>query len=232
VATYSEFRAQLKKELKSAFKVRREAYQDIKEDLSDKKDKIRLYRKEASRLSSMANKRIDRLEKANLTDSPAYKKWVDKGSVRFGVKGKNHNELQKEVARLRNFIGSDTSTVRGINRTLKEMADNTGIKYSTMKELRQSAGKFFELADKVEQYLRTVEDMASAIGYQKIWESINKYVKKQEINLSSGENNIEELTQKVISAMDIYNDKEYINRDYDGAIVDYTISDWYQLKKD
>ena len=232
MATYSEFRAQLKKELKSAFKVRREAYQDIKEDLSDKKDKIRLYRKEASRLSSMANKRIDRLEKANLTDSPAYKKWVDKGSVRFGVKGKNHNELQKEVARLRNFIGSDTSTVRGINRTLKEMADNTGIKYSTMKELRQSAGKFFELADKVEQYLRTVEDMASAIGYQKIWESINKYVKKQEINLSSGENNIEELTQKVISAMDIYNDKEYINRDYDGAIVDYTISDWYQLKKD
>ena len=232
MATYSEFRAQLKKELKSAFKVRREAYQDIKEDLSDKKDKIRLYRKEASRLSSMANKRIDRLEKANLTDSPAYKKWVDKGSVRFGVKGKNHNELQKEVARLRNFIGSDTSTVRGINRTLKEMADNTGIKYSTMKELRKSSGKFFELSGKVEQYLRTVEDMASAIGYQKIWESINKYVKKQEINLSSGENNIEELTQKVISAMDIYNDKEYINRDYDGAIVDYTISDWYQLKKD
>ena len=221
-----------KSQIKGAQNTRKKAYDKINDTLENKEDRLKKYRKEASRLSSLANKRLNRLEKSGLEDSPAYKKWIDKGSVRFGVKGKNHNEVQKEVARLRSFIGSESSTIRGINRTLKEMADNTGIKYSTMKELRQSSGKFFELAAKVEQYLRTVEDMASSIGYQKIWESINKYVQKQEVNLSSGENNIEELTQKIISAMDIYNEREHINANYDGSSVDYSIEGWYQLKKD
>lgn len=212
--------------------VQKKAYNEVNDTLDKKEDRIRAYRKEASRLSSMANKRIARLEKANLQDSPAYKNWIDKGSVRFGVKGKDHNELQREVARLRNFIGSESSTIRGINRTLKEMADNTGIKYSTMKELRQSSGKFFELAGKVEQYLRTVEDMASAIGYQKIWEQINKYVKKNEIRLDSSENNIEELTRKVTEAMDIYNESERINVSSEGGGITYSIEGWYTLDKD
>ena len=213
-------------------KVQKKAYNEINDTLDKKEDRIRAYRKEASRLSSMANKRIGRLEKANLQDSPAYKNWIDKGSVRFGVKGKDHNELQREVARLRNFIGSESSTIGGINRTLKEMADNTGIKYSTMKELRQSSGQFFELASKVDQYLRTVEDMASSIGYQKIWEQINKYVKKNKIRLDSSENNIEELTRKVTESMDIYNESERINVSSEGGGIDYSIEGWYQLKKD
>ena len=200
----------------------------VVKDVKDKKERLQKERKEASRLASMANKRIGRLEKANLQDSPAYKNWIDKGSVRFGVKGKNHNELQKEVARLRNFIGSESSTIRGINRTLKEMADNTGIKYSNMKELKQSAGKFFELSSKVEQYLRTVEDKASAIGYQKIWEQINKYVKKNKIRLDSSENNIEELTGKITEAMDIYDEEEKFGAKTRSGYAE----GWYQLKKD
>lgn len=155
------------------------------------------FRKEVSRLASLANKRIQRLEDAKLTDSPAYQKWVENGGVKFGVKGKTYNQLQSEMARLNRFINAQTSTIRGINSNLKEMAANTGIKYGTLKELRSKAASFFELASKVEQYLRTVNDMASAIGYNKIWEVINEYVEKEKIDLSGAENNIDELSKMV-----------------------------------
>ena len=155
------------------------------------------FRKEVSRLASLANKRIQRLEDAKLTDSPAYQKWVENGSVKFGVKGKNYNQLQSEMARLNRFINAQTSTIRGINSNLKEMAANTGIKYGTLKELRSKAANFFELSSKVEQYLRTVNDMASAIGYNKIWEVINEYVEREKIDLSEAENNIDELSKMV-----------------------------------
>lgn len=155
------------------------------------------FRKEVSRLASLANKRIQRLEAAKLTDSPAYQKWVENGAVKFGVKGKTYNQLQSEMARLNRFINAQTSTIRGINSNLKEMAANTGIKYGTLKELRSKATSFFELASKVEQYLRTVNDMASAIGYNKIWEVINEYVEREKIDLSGAENNIDELSKMV-----------------------------------
>ena len=155
------------------------------------------FRKEVSRLASLANKRLQRLESAKLTDSPAYQKWVENGSVKFGVKGKTYNQLQSEMARLNRFINAQTSTIRGINSNLKEMAANTGIKYGTLKELRSKAANFFELSSKVEQYLRTVNDMASAIGYNKIWEVINEYVEREKIDLSEAENNIDELSKMV-----------------------------------
>lgn len=155
------------------------------------------FRKEVSRLASLANKRIQRLENAKLTDSPAYQKWVENGGVKFGVKGKTYNQLQSEMARLNRFINAQTSTIRGINSNLKEMAANTGIKYGTLKELRSKAANFFELSSKVEQYLRTVNDMASAIGYNKIWEVINEYVEREKIDLSEAENNIDELSKMV-----------------------------------
>lgn len=124
------------------------------------------------------------------------------------------------------FINSQTSTIRGINKSLKDMAKNTGIEYKNLKELRQSASTFFELASKVEQYLRTVEDMASAIGYQKIWKAINQYTKEEKINLSKGENDIEDMTRKVIDALDIYHEKG----DFRGASGGAVISGWYQLE--
>ena len=156
-----------------------------------------LSRAEVSKLVAKANKRVARLERNNLEDSPAYQKLVNDGDVRFSVRGKDHNQLQKEVSRLNKFLESETSTVRGINRVLKDMARNTGIKYKTLAELRTKSAKFFELSSKVEQYLRTVEDMASAIGYQKIWEAINKYVKAEGMDLNDANNDIDKMVQIV-----------------------------------
>ena len=156
-----------------------------------------LDRAEIRKLTAKANKRIERLEKNGLESSPAYQKWLADGEVKFSVKGKDHNQLQKEVSRLKRFLESETSTVRGVNRTLKEMAKNTGIKYKNLKDLRTKSAKFFELASKVEQYLRTVDDIASAIGYQKIWEAINKYTKQRGEALGDGEADIDAMVRTV-----------------------------------
>ena len=155
------------------------------------------YRKYVSSVMAVANKRIDRLEKNELTDSPAYQKYITEVGVKFSVKGLSHNELQSLVAKLKNFMESETSTVRGLNNVLKNMAKATGIKYDNMKDLQSKAKGFFELSSKVEQYLRNVEDIASAIGYQKIWEAVNQYVSTEKIDLANADDEIEELSKVV-----------------------------------
>ena len=72
------------------------------------KENAKAVKAEMSRLSAMANKRLQRLENAGLESSPAYQKWVADGSVKFGVRGKTHNELQAELSRLKNFINAET----------------------------------------------------------------------------------------------------------------------------
>lgn len=176
-------------------------------------------RKDASRLASMANKRLQRLESAGLTHSPAYKKWLEDGGQKFGVKGKTINEVQAEVARLKNFINSNTSTIRGLNNTLKEMAANTGMKYSNVKELHAKSEKFFELASKVEQYLRTVEDMASAIGYQKIWEAINQYVEATDADLTSSSIDLDQMTAIISDALASRDSGRADEMPYEGSII-------------
>ena len=183
-------------------------------DFSDymKAGEVKENRKRISRLVSLANKRLKRLEDAGLDDSPAYQKWVEAGSEKFSVKGKDHNQLQRELSRLKNFIESETSTVRGVNNVLKQMAQNTGIEYSNMQDLKNNAKTFFELSSKVEQYLRTVDDIASSIGYQKIWESINQYVKDERITLADAKMNIDQMI-KVVTDMLKASNNRYIDQD-------------------
>lgn len=153
---------------------------------------------EVSRKASMANKRLVRLENNNLTSSPAYQKWVDyQGGVKFSVKGKDYNQLQQELARLNQFIDAKTSTVRGLNKVLKDMAKNTGIKYGSIKELQSKASNFFTLADKIKEYLRQTEGSASAIGYQPIWQAINDYVEQEKLDLGASEMDIDSLVDKI-----------------------------------
>lgn len=194
--------------------------------LQEKADRIRALRQEASRLASKANKRVERLEKNGLKDSPAYKGYLASGGGRFGVRGKTHNEVQAELARLRKFIDANTSTVRGVNKYLTEIAANTGVKYKDLKDLRSKAPKFFQLAEKVEQYLRTVEDMASAIGYEKIWESINVYVEQNKIDLSDGETDIDLMVKRVSDAISEWEKPENLDFTSVGGK-----NIWYELPK-
>ena len=175
-----------------------------------KTDNIKAMRKEASRLASLANKRVARLERNELKDSPAYKQYIESGG-KFGVKGKDYNQVQQELSRLRRFIDSQTSTVKGTINNLKAMAANTGIQYKNLKDLKTKSAKFFELAGKVEQYLRSVDDMASAVGYQKIWEAINEYTDKARIDLGDSERDIDSMIADVTTAIKEYETPDTIN---------------------
>lgn len=158
-------------------------------------------KKETSRLASMANKRLVRLERNELTELPAYKTWQEHGSIKFSVKGKSYNELQSEFWRVKNFLDNKTSTVREANKVLVGIAKNTGIKYGSIKELKNSISKFFSLANRIKEYYKTANKNAEYLDYQKIWNQINVEIKKGVIDLTNA-TNIEETLNKFIKALD------------------------------
>lgn len=166
-----------------------------------KKETVSEYRRRVSRLASVANKRLERLERNDLKDSPAYQAFLKEGGHRFGVKGKSYNEVQQELSRLNRFLNSETSTIKGVKKVVTELAQNTGIKYTNFNDLKNKAAKFFELASKAEQYLRNVEDAASAIGYQKIWTVINEYVEKNKVDLAESGRNIDDMLNDITAAL-------------------------------
>ena len=150
-----------------------------KTDEQARKQRIRQLKQEISKKASMANKRLKRLGKNDLTNVPAYRQYVQGGGVKFSVKGKNYNQLQAELSRVNHFINSKTSTVRGTNSVLKEIANTAKIKYNNLSELYSNVNQFFSLATKVEDYLNATGQTALAIGYQRVWEAINKYVEQE-----------------------------------------------------
>ena len=198
-----------------------------KETIKSAKEKqVAEYRKEASRLASMANKRVARLEANDLRDAPAYKGYIESGG-KFSVKGKTYNQLQVEVARMRTFINANTSTIKGVNKYLKDIADNTKIKYKNLADLRAKSSKFFELSEKVQQYLRDLDNMASSIGYQKIWEAINVYVANGNVDLAGAELDIDQVVDRIGRA--ISDEVTSITVPTDGLKA-YEVSPWFKLE--
>lgn len=157
---------------------------------------------EVSRLASMANKRLVRLENHGFEDSPAYQQFVASGGEKFSVRGKDYNELQKELARVRQFINAKTSTIRGAQSVLKAIASNTGMDLKG-RELWAQASNFFRIASMVEQYIRNTENTASAIGYQKIWTAVNQYTQQNEIDLAQMHGDMEQLVGNIAQMIGI-----------------------------
>ena len=151
-------------------------------------------------MASMANKRLTRLENNNLTMLPAYQAWEQNGSSRFSVKGKDYNQLQAEFWRLKNFLDDRTSTVREANAFLREMAENTGIKYNGLEDLKTKSTRFFELAEKIREYNQAIGQAAQALDYQKIWQQINTAVQQDAIDLSEAVSS-DELLERFLDFM-------------------------------
>lgn len=178
--------------------------------------KLKQLKREIQRKANIAHKRLQRLEKNNLTQLPAYQQWVKDGKVRFGVRGKTYNELQAELARLNRFLDSKTSLVREANKYLKDIARMTGVKYDSVKELPKKLNNFFRISKKVEEYLRLVEGSASAIGYHKIWEVVNEVVEMEGMELDRSEGDIESIIPKVIEGLKY---EDIIEEEWDWKII-------------
>ena len=163
-------------------------------------------------MASMANKRLNRLENNNLTMLPAYQAWEQNGSIRFSVKGKDYNQLQAEYWRLKNFLDDRTSTVREANAFLKEMAENTGIQYHGLEDLKNKSARFFELAEKIREYNQAIGQAAQALDYQKIWQQINTAVQEDALDLSEAVSSDEQLER----FLDFMNDVQPVEDDKEG----------------
>ena len=174
-------------------------------------EKYLALKKEVSRMASMANKRLKRLERNELTDLPAYQSWVKDGAVKFSVKGKDYNQLQSEFWRLKRFLDNKTSLVREANKYLIEMAENTGIKYNSLAELKTKSKEFFRLADKIKEYYKMSEMNALALDYQKIWEQINVQIKQGILDLTgveSTEETLQRFIQEIEKVSQVENNQE------------------------
>ena len=188
-------------------------------------DEYKTLRKEVSKLSSMANKRIKRLENNELTELPAYKSWYDNGHIKFSVKGKDYNQLQSEFWRLKRFLDDKTSTVRQANNFLKEMAQNTGIKYNGLADLKSKSKQFFELAEKIKQYYQSANQSAIALDYQKIWQQINTQIKQGVINIGGTES-----TESVLNKyLDEMNKVQPVENNQEGYKDNSSIYDFIQI---
>lgn len=151
---------------------------------------------------AMANKRLQRLEGNKMQDLPAYRyakeMLGDRKRMRFTSAGKDYNKLQQELAMVDNFLNSKTSKVREANKYLKGVAERIGIKYNRVSELPGKTKNFFELASKVEQYLKNVEGSYHAVGYEKVWETVSEYVQDNNIDLGSEDFDFEDYLDDLI----------------------------------
>lgn len=176
-------------------------------------DKYLELKKEVSRMASMANKRLVRLERNELTDLPAYQSWVQNGAIKFSVANKDYNQLQSEFWRLKNFLDNKTSLVRQANKFLKDMAEATGIKYGNLSELKAKSKQFFELANKVKEYYKSANQSARALDYQKIWQQINTQIKRGVIEIGKGLST-DEVLQRFLKAMEEVEPVEQMQEGY------------------
>ena len=164
-------------------------------------DKERKYRQEASRKVSMANKRLKRLEEQDLSMSPSYKKWVDEGGQKFGIRGKTTEEVKAEVARLNKFLKQTTSTVKGTKKYLTNIASQVGKKnYDSYQSLNSQLNDFFEVSDRVREYLKNSKEIAVSIGYKKIWEEVNEYAETVGKDFASLNKDIVEIASSITHA--------------------------------
>lgn len=181
----------------------------VKQKVEEIKREEKALRQQVSRLASMANKRIQRLEQSELTDTPAYKSWEENGSHRFSVRGKTYQEVQAEYWRVKKFIENKTSTVTGAKQVLYDMASATGIEYTDIADLQAKASSFFSIASKVKQYLQSVGDSAIALDYQKIWEQINLYIKEENVELAGAEGDLNAIDEIVSRMLQLKEEETY-----------------------
>ena len=178
------------------------------------------YRQEASRKVSMANKRLKRMEEQNLTMSPAYKKWVDEGGQKFGIKGKSTQEVRVEVARLNKFLNQTTSTVRGTKKYLTNVAEQVGItNYNSFQSLNSQLKDFFEVSDRVREYLKNSKEVSVSIGYKKIWEQVNEYAETVGKEFNSLNKDIVEIAKSITQA-NAYNKLDNLTDEFLKTFID------------
>ena len=113
-------------------------------------------KKEFAQLSKTANARIKSLKKGRYR-SPAVEKLKSEGVKKFGVKAqklKTEADYRRAIRQAKNFLGSKTSTRKGVKKVAKEMMKNFGIEKKggeSISEVTRKARKLFDLYDDLKE---------------------------------------------------------------------------------
>lgn len=171
-------------------------------------DEYKRLKKEVSRLAQIVNKRMQRIEQAQLTFVPEFKKFESEGKPHFGVRGKTYNELQSEYWQLMQYINSKTGTVTQARQYAQTVLNRIGagdsIKGATVDEMNTYMSNLFEVTEKIQEYLRTTEDKAFALDYQKIWNLVSTYFDSQTVRIADVKSLSNETKEHIINLMKQY----------------------------
>lgn len=164
------------------------------------------FRKEVSRLNSMANKRLRRLEGSDFKNSPAYRKWLKEGGEYFSIRGKTQQDVWKEYYRVSDFLDSKTSSITGTKEVLKNINEYTGMNLETYDEIINASEDFFRVAKRVSEYLG-LKGMGALYDSGQIYNSINLVT--QDLNIALTNMNVDEITRYITEELEgsYYNPK-------------------------
>ena len=111
-------------------------------------------RKEYTRLSKMANKRINAVQKAGYY-SPAVEHLSERGISRFGLKNQGlttSSDIKRAMRDLTDFLNSTTSTRTGIRSVSDDITKNFGIvNNGNYAEFTQKTRKIFDLYEDLKE---------------------------------------------------------------------------------
>lgn len=161
-----------------------------------------------SQMARTANKRLDRLSKNNLEGQSAYAKWYQNGAVRFSVKGKSYQELQKEYWRVKDFLDSQTSTIKGAKENMQRVAEKVmGLKAEkvsemSLQELNDATTNFFKISDAMEEYYEEINNNAKRLDYMKIFQEIKEYFDIEELILMKQDTDFDDLVKQMRDYLD------------------------------
>lgn len=139
----------------------------VKKQIQD--DTLKLLKKDASRIFNMANKRITRLEGSKDVKSPSFDALkVRRGdNPRFYIKGKNADELRREMAECQHFLNLETSSLGGARKYNEKITKMFGDDYSSL-----DIGKIFEIYHQIQERR---PDLTTRAGYREVGQIIEEY---------------------------------------------------------
>ena len=164
-------------------------------------------REATSTLSSVANKRVQRLENAGFKNSIAYANYSKgkTGGERFGIRNKNRQEVEIEYRRLRNFLNSKSSTITGARAERNKVLNTLGLGNENITDeqyneitgalsrlydsnrLRDNKDVSGKVAQVVKMYIEDKKKITSANIYKDVMDILNEEL------LKSGTEELEQL---------------------------------------
>lgn len=105
--------------------------------------------KVVSRLSQVANKRINRLSKSDVFSS-AYEGFRRRGEGKFTTKNKSDFDLKKEFIRVKDFLSKETSTVHGAQAVRREVVQKLR-KEHNIKITNKQYNDFFKVYERLKE---------------------------------------------------------------------------------